>query len=120
MAPGCVRVEQPSGTYVLIVLSHVLEHVPSPRDLILQGYDCADDAGVLSLEVPSEASLYGPRPRIETVRRIREEWHEHINFFDEVSLAHLVVSTGGTVMTAETLESDVGLIVCMIVGAPAT
>ena len=64
---------EPHGTYDLIVLAHVLEHAPWPRDLLAVARRHVAPAGLIYAEVPIE-------PLMDT-------WHEHISRFDETSLA---------------------------------
>lgn len=95
MAEGAERVARPTARYELVVLAHVLEHVPDPRVLLEAAYDHVLGSGLIYLEVPREAVLYGSRPRLRELTHLRQAWHEHINFFDESSLEALVTSTGG-------------------------
>ena len=57
LRPGCSRVDKPQGLYDLVVLAHVLEHVPNPRDLLERAYGAC--SGYVYLEVPREAGQYG-------------------------------------------------------------
>lgn len=120
VVPGVVKVDDPKGPYDLVVLAHVLEHVPNPRELVTTAYSLVDPLGVLYLEVPQEAALYGDRPRLETVSHTRGAWHEHINFFDEISLGALVQGTGGLPIRTEVRNWITGPYVSMAVIPPKT
>jgi SAM-dependent methyltransferase len=64
---------EPDGTYDLIVLAHVLEHAPWPRDLLAVARRHIAPNGLIYAEVPIEPLM--------------DVWHEHISRFDETSLA---------------------------------
>lgn len=113
MADGATRVASPAGLYDLVVLAHVLEHVPDPRGLLEDSYRHVKQEGLIYLEIPREAALYGERPRLPRVTAERKEWHEHINYFDEDSLAALVRSTGGVPQATEVGYWDGGELVRM-------
>jgi hypothetical protein len=91
-AEGVSYVDSAEGKYDLVVLSHVLEHVPDPSDLLSTA--AFSSSGVLYVEVPDEASLYGARPRLSTLLASRREWHEHLNYFDSCSISALVKRCG--------------------------
>lgn len=64
---------EPRGAYDLVVLAHVLEHVAWPRDLMATATRHLAANGLIYVEVPLEAPS--------------DWWHEHINRYDETSLA---------------------------------
>ena len=70
---------EPDGTYDLVVLAHVLEHVASPRDLIATARAHLRTGGLIYAEVPIEAPM--------------DTWHEHVQQFDRMSLAMLLGDT---------------------------
>lgn len=77
-AQGAVHVHEvgdphPDGPFDLIVLAHVLEHVPWPRQTIGTLIPLLAPGGVIYAEVPLE-------PPVTT-------WHEHINQFTPKALA---------------------------------
>jgi hypothetical protein len=67
--------EPPTGTYDLIVLAHVLEHVPYPLDVVRQARSLLTPRGYIYAEVPDETP--------------RKVWHEHMTQFSGVSLLYL-------------------------------
>jgi hypothetical protein len=91
-ADGVTYVNAAVGTYDLVVLSHVLEHVPNPFNLLSESV--LSSSGVIYVEVPDEASAYGTRPRLSGLLSIRKEWHEHLNYFDPCSISALVKRCG--------------------------
>lgn len=72
---------EPEPPYDLIVCSNVLEHVPYPRVLLRQITPYLNPESLLYLEVPRET--HG-----------QTFWHEHINRFNEQSLAKLIEICG--------------------------
>jgi hypothetical protein len=61
--------------YDVVVLSHVLEHVPNPRAMVRECRAYLNDRGVIYAEVPDETP--------------RKVWHEHMTQFSGVSLMQL-------------------------------
>lgn len=93
---GCTRVETIDRQYDLVILCHILEHVPDPIGLLKQALDASNR--YVYIEVPDEASLYGQRPRLASVMKYRQYWHEHMQYFDDTSLSFLVHTAGGTIV----------------------
>lgn len=79
----------------LVILSHVIEHVADPADLVLQASHVSDS---LVIEVPLEGSLTGNmRAAIKgfiTKRDRRLNRAGHINFFSQRDLDNLVTWCG--------------------------
>src|SRR5512139_1759672 len=71
------RVMQPEPPYDLIVCSNVLEHTPYPRQMVDEIRAYMDSNTALYIEVPKENPDYAA-------------WHEHINRFNEQSLAKFI------------------------------
>jgi SAM-dependent methyltransferase len=67
---------EPSGTYDLVVLAHVLEHVAAPLDLVRTARGYLNPGGLMYVEVPIEP--------------VMDVWHEHVQQFDRLSLAALL------------------------------
>jgi SAM-dependent methyltransferase len=67
---------EPSGTYDLVVLAHVLEHVAAPLDLVRTARSYLNPGGLIYVEVPIEP--------------VMDVWHEHVQQFDRLSLSALL------------------------------
>jgi SAM-dependent methyltransferase len=79
--------------YDLVVLSHVLEHVAQPADLIRDAAAALDDDGLLYVEVPYEA-LIAATPAARDLAIRKKYWHEHVNFFTEPAMRALLGRCG--------------------------
>jgi SAM-dependent methyltransferase len=94
--PGVRRVdlEQASANlYDLVVMSHVLEHVPYPETVVRPAMAMLDEGGVLYVEVPHEI-LIANSPGARDLAPKRRHWHEHINFFTEDAMRALLERCG--------------------------
>jgi SAM-dependent methyltransferase len=98
------HVSEITRAYDLVVLAHVLEHVPDPRGLLNLAVKSCVPNGRIYIELPDEAAAYGKRPRLAEVMRVRGAWHEHINYFDPCSLTVLATVCGITVQRLEQSE----------------
>ena len=80
-----------SNTFRLVVLRHVLEHLPSPRQALSEVYRVLKEGGWVALEVPNAGSLgrwvYGP---------LWDSWDlpRHLHHFTPTSLRHLMERVG--------------------------
>lgn len=97
----CNKVTSIHKYYDLVVLSHILEHIPSPQDMINEAFSYCNNDGYVYIEIPDEASQYGKRPRLNSVSRIRGFWHEHIQYFDTTSITALVNTCNGQVVSLQ-------------------
>lgn len=93
------------GSYGLIVCSNVLEHVPYPGKLVLDIKRAMNDASVLYIEVPLEEVV---RTHDTDLHLKKRHWHEHINFFSEQSLKHLLENYGLEILAHDTLHVETG------------
>lgn len=80
-----------AGDYDLVVLSHVLEHLPAPLSLLKEIAPLLHRGARLYIEVPYER-LMGELARGDVGPRwqSKHHWHEHINFFSKAALEALI------------------------------
>jgi SAM-dependent methyltransferase len=81
-------------SYDVVVLSHILEHVPDPRALVNEARAYLNPLGVLYIEVPDE-----------TPRRV---WHEHMTQFTPQALYAVVGSH--RVLRAMSMDTSLGAV----------
>jgi hypothetical protein len=87
------KVDRPQhGAYGLLMCMHVLEHVGSPRDFVLDSLKYLQSNGILYLEVPLELDPMIVKQFESRVVDRCVTIHEHINQFDFTSLSHLIES----------------------------
>ena len=94
--PGVRRVnleDASANRYDLIVMSHVLEHVPYPETALTPARAMLDEGGVLYVEVPHEIVIAN-FPGARDLAAKKRHWHEHINFFTEEALRALLERCG--------------------------
>ena len=77
--------------YDLIVCSNVLGHVPYPNDILYDIKKCMNENTILYIEVPFESIMQNGSANAYLNKK---HWHEHINFYSELSLAKLLESVG--------------------------
>ncbi len=103
--PGTLAVtpaEALANDYDLVVLSHVLEHLPSPLSLLETVAPLIRRSALLYVEVPyeklmMELALSGASQSWQTKRH----WHEHVNFFSKAALSALANRAGLVVSQQE-------------------
>jgi hypothetical protein len=106
--PGVTRISQASqlGVYDYVQLSHVLEHVPHPRQMVAQVAACVAPGGVLLIEVPQDLTT----AVIEGFRagRIPQPLfvHEHINFYSLLAVQKLIEAAGLRVLSIEAVQVE--------------
>jgi hypothetical protein len=91
--------------YDLIVCSHVLEHIPFPKDEILDIKKSMRKGTVLYIELPYEELVRTASSRAGLHER-KKHWHEHVNFYNEDSLRRLIEGCGLTVRSIGTLQTS--------------
>ena len=109
--PGASRVGKATverTPYDLIVLSHVLEHIPYPARTIAEIRSLMTRDAVLYIEVPHEDIVRLNRGSADLLTRKRH-WHEHINFFTRESLGALLERSGLRTLDMQTLETSYGM-----------
>lgn len=108
--PGVTRIEAESGLsqYSLVLLAHVIEHVPHPLDLVRKVSSYVEPGGYLYIETPQEITdddrklfLHGASPRDITI-------HEHINSYCKPAVTGLLESAGFNVVAVQTGQVDAG------------
>jgi hypothetical protein len=105
---GVTRIhsEADLGTYSLVQLAHVVEHVVEPLGLVKHVAAKVATGGYLYIETPQEISDAN-RPRLRA-GELRMDIHEHINSFCIQSVTRLVESAGLRLVAIEALPVDVG------------
>lgn len=90
--------------YDLIVLSHVLEHIPYPSNTLDAILPFMGLETVLYVEVPLEKIQRGNEgPPFSGAHR-KIHWHEHINFFSAESMRSLLRKAGLVILCENTLD----------------
>lgn len=110
MIEGAVRVDASTIetiNYDLIVLSHVLEHLPWPGKTLARIGSIMCDDTVLYIETPYEDLIRLGSSAIDLHTR-KKYWHEHINFFTPKSLGSLLKCCGMRVIEMRFIEADGG------------
>jgi hypothetical protein len=89
--------------YDLIVCSNVLEHIPYPRQLLIEIKAIMTKSTLLYIEVPHENLIKEFANHTELLNKKRH-WHEHINFFSEDSLKALISILGLSLLSFQIQE----------------
>ncbi|MEW6386287.1 MAG: class I SAM-dependent methyltransferase [Thermodesulfobacteriota bacterium] len=100
------------GTFDVVHLSEVLEHIPDPRGMLAIVQSLLAPAGLLCVVVPND---YNPlQNSLRAVCGFEPWWvgpPHHLNYFDFASLSRLVESTGfEVVLTEATFPIDMFLL----------
>lgn len=108
--PGVTRIKSESdlSQYSLVLLAHVIEHVPHPLDLVRKVTSYIEPGGYLYLETPQEIAdddrnrfLHGASPFDIAI-------HEHINSYCKSAVTGLLESAGLNIVAVQTGQVDVG------------
>lgn len=105
--PGARRVDRDSvqsARYDLIVCSQVLEHIPYPRETLMEIRQSLGHRSILYLEVPFEAVMEAHPGQ---ACRHKRHWHEHVNFFSRASLSALAARSGLKVLDLRVMRVQV-------------
>ena len=108
--PGVTRIRSESelGTYSLVLLAHVTEHVPHPLNLVRKLSAYVEPGGHLYIETPQEK----PDPQRDELRngdpRFDIPIHEHINSYCVPAVAALLEAAGFTTVAIESAFVDLG------------
>jgi hypothetical protein len=93
-----------SKTFDLIACCNVLEHVPHPSTVLAEIKEFMTAGTVLFIEVPFETI------RVEnnsvSALHMKRHWHEHINFYSELSLRRLTYNSGLDVIALRTIATN--------------
>ena len=92
-ARGVARSDVEENDYDLIVYSNVLEHMPYPRQSLSEVVSAMRPGTLLYLEAPNE-EVIRVNPTPDTRLQSKHHWHEHINFFTELSLDTILAAVG--------------------------
>ena len=96
-----------ASVYDLIVFSHVLEHVPYPRESLREIVNAMRPETVLYVEVPHEEVVRlseNPAQRLDRKRH----WHEQINFFTPSALDAIFKEVGLSIVERKSLPITAG------------
>ena len=107
--PGVTRVEKESdlSKYSIVLLAHVIEHVPHPLTLIRSVCKYIEPGGYLYIEVPQELTDEF-LPRAHGGCPIDLYIHEHINYYSTSAVRQLLESAGVELVAIENENVDVG------------
>lgn len=107
---GVTRInsETDLGTYSLVLLAHVIEHVPHPLDLVRKVGSYVKPGGFLYIETPEEISDEGRRRLRNGTHLFHVEIHEHINSYCVPAVNRLFEAAGFQVVAIESSSVDVG------------
>jgi 2-polyprenyl-3-methyl-5-hydroxy-6-metoxy-1,4-benzoquinol methylase len=107
---GAERIDRdriPERDFDLVVCSQVLEHVPSPAELMREIASVLSPHTLLYVEVPHEP-LIRDHPGDLNLGALKRHWHEHVNFYTEPSLRRLLDQAGLQVLASHFLPYDNG------------
>jgi 2-polyprenyl-3-methyl-5-hydroxy-6-metoxy-1,4-benzoquinol methylase len=103
VAAGLFDVESEGhGTFDLIAMSHVLEHIVEPWSFLRRLMRLVRPGGGLFIEVPN----HGLRRARQIARRCSHQGSGHVNYFSKAGLRRLIEAAGGVVVAIETAGPD--------------
>jgi len=108
--PGVTRIKTESelGTYSLVLLAHVTEHVTHPLNLVRKLSAYVEPGGYLYIETPQEISDQQRAELEHSALRLDIGIHEHINSYCVPAVAALLEAAGFTIAAMESAPVDVG------------
>jgi hypothetical protein len=108
--PGVTRIKSESelGTYSIVLLAHVTEHVTHPLNLVRKLSAYIEPGGFLYIETPQEVTDQERAELRRLVSRLDIGIHEHINYYCVPAVAALLEAAGYTVAAIESAPVDVG------------
>ena len=108
--PGVTRIpmEEDLGCYSIVLLAHVIEHVPHPLNLVRKAATYIEPGGHLYIETPQEIQ----DDEREGLRRGTLGFdvgvHEHINSYCVLAVKRLLEAAGFEVIAVESSPVEVG------------
>ena len=95
--------------YDLIVCSNVLEHVPYPKEEITNIKKSMQKDTLLYIEIPYEDIFHdSDLQEQKNLYKKKKYWHEHINFFTEISLKKLFYICGLSIIDSKKIKKLIG------------
>ncbi|MHA1250529.1 MAG: class I SAM-dependent methyltransferase [Candidatus Helarchaeota archaeon] len=85
--------------YDLIIMSHILEHLPNPKEYLMKVKKCLKDKGILFIEVPNQDFLY------------LENLGLHLLSFNPKALKYLLKSIGFHIIDITTVGYSLKLLI---------
>ena len=82
----------PNNSFDIIVLHHVIEHIPDDENVLKECYRVLKDDGYLIMGIPNEGDIMG-----ELLRKIHKKTYkegEHVNFYSSESMKCLLKENG--------------------------
>jgi Methyltransferase domain len=108
--PGVTRIDSEAdlGRYAIVLLAHVIEHVPHPLDLVQKVASYVEPEGFLYIETPQEIAD-GERDGLRRGSLCLDVGiHEHINSYCVPAVERLLDTAGFEVIAVESSPVDVG------------
>lgn len=108
--------------YDLVVLSHILEHIPDPFSLLKLVAPLVQRGASMYIEVPYENLMRELlKVDLSPIWQAKRHWHEHINFFSKAALCALIVRAGLVVdRIEERQDSPESAVLCALCTNPST
>jgi SAM-dependent methyltransferase len=108
--PGIARInaELDLGTYSLVLLAHVTEHLVHPLKLVRKLHSYVEPGGYLYIETPQEVSDEQRKGLIEGWLKMQLGIHEHLNYYCVPAVSALLESAGFEVVAIECTPVDLG------------
>jgi hypothetical protein len=110
--PGVTRIQSESelGTYSLVLLAHVTEHVTHPLNLVRKLSTYVEPGGHLYIETPQEISDQQRDELRKGIARFDIAIHEHINSYCLPALTALLEAADFKIVAIESAPVDLGWI----------
>jgi hypothetical protein len=107
-APGVIRISDESllRTYSYVQLSHVLEHVTEPLEMVKRVAAHLAEDGCLLVEVPQDLTTALLQQAQTGTLNIFLTIHEHINNYSLLSVRKLIVAAGLEIVAIEAIQVE--------------